>query len=203
MSARDDRLERYRDKRDFRSTPEPRGRAACQEGGAPRFVIQQHDASTMHWDFRLEDDGVLRSWAVPRGPSTDPRDKRLARQVEDHPVDYLDFEGVIPEGSYGAGSVIVWDAGTYGNLTTDDDGATVTLADGLDRGHVSVWLEGRKLRGGYALTRFRGEDSWLLVKEDDEAADARRNPTSTQPESVLTGRDLDQVARNDDGAPHR
>ncbi|MCZ7525622.1 MAG: DNA ligase [Acidimicrobiia bacterium] len=156
-------------------------------------MIQQHDASTMHWDLRLEAEGVLKSWAVPKGPSTDPREKRLARQVEDHPVDYLDFEGVIPADQYGGGTVIVWDAGTYGNLT-ERDGAEVPVAEAIDDGHVSFWLEGRKLRGGWALTRFRGEDDWLLVKRDDSEADARRNPVSTQPESVLTGRTIDEVA---------
>lgn len=192
------RLDVYRDKRDFRSTPEPRGPVASRRSQRPRFVIQQHDARTMHWDLRLEADGVLKSWAVPKGPSTDPREKRLATQVEDHPVDYLDFEGVIPPGEYGAGPVIVWDAGTYGNLTTDD-GEEIPVGDAIDNGHVSVWLEGRKLRGGFALTRFRGERGWLLVKMDDEAADARRNPTSTQPESVLTGRTVAQVAEEEAG----
>lgn len=188
-----DELDTYRDKRDFRSTPEPVGSRGVDASERPRFVIQQHDASTMHWDLRLEAEGVLKSWAVPKGPSTDPREKRLARQVEDHPVDYLDFEGVIPADQYGGGTVIVWDAGTYGNLT-ERDGAEVPVAEAIDDGHVSFWLEGRKLRGGWALTRFRGEDDWLLVKRDDSEADARRNPVSTQPESVLTGRTIDEVA---------
>lgn len=189
-------LRTYEDKRDFRATTEPRGRVSSKRSKRPRFVVQQHDASSMHWDFRLEAEGVLKSWAIPKGPSTDPREKRLAHQVEDHPVEYLDFEDVIGPGQYGAGTVIVWDAGTYGNLTTDDDGRDVPVADAIADGHVSVWLEGRKLRGGYALTRFRGEHDWLLVKMDDEAADARRSPTSTEPESVLTGRTLEQVARD-------
>ena len=184
-------LDHYRDKRDFSRTPEPRGRA----GGTSRsrFVIQQHDASTLHYDLRLEAGGVLKSWAVPKGPSTDPSEKRFATQTEDHPVDYLDFEGIIPEGEYGGGTVIVWDAGSYGNLT-EQDGEEVPVEQAIEDGHVSFWLEGRKLTGGYALTRFRGEDDWLLVKMDDEQADARRNPTSTQPESVLSGRTLEELA---------
>ena len=158
-----------------------------------RFVIQQHAASTLHWDLRLEDQGVLVSWAVPKGPSTDPRVKRLAHRVEDHPLDYIDFEGVIPEGNYGAGPVIVWDTGTYWNSTKNDDGQEVSIEEGLEAGHIAVQIEGHKLRGGFALTRFRGESDWLLVKMDDEHADARRNPTSTEPESVLSDRTIDEV----------
>jgi DNA ligase D-like protein (predicted 3'-phosphoesterase) len=148
-------------------------------------VVHQHDATTLHYDFRLEAAGVLKSWAVPKGPSTNPRDKRLAMPTEDHPLDYFDFEGVIPEGQYGAGPVIVWDAGTYRNLTER----------AVEDGHVAVWLEGRKLRGGYAFTRIgKGKrERWLLVKMDDEAADARRKPVKTQPESVISGRTIQQV----------
>jgi len=158
-----------------------------------RFVIQQHAASTLHWDLRLEDQGVLVSWAVPKGPSTDPRVKRLAHRVDDHPLDYIDFEGVIPEGNYGAGAVIVWDTGTYRNCTKNDDGQEVSIEEGLEAGHIAVQIEGRKLHGGFALTRFRGESDWLLVKMDDEHADARRNLTSTEPESVLSDRTIDEV----------
>lgn len=188
------RIDTYRDKRDFRRTPEPEGEVRESGGVRPRFVIQEHAASSHHFDLRLEVDGALVSWAVPKGPSTDPRQKRLATRTEDHPVDYLDFEGVIPPDEYGGGSVIVWDAGTYGNLT-ERDGEPVPVADAIDDGHLSVWLEGKKLRGGWALTHFRGEDDWLLVKHDDDEADARRNPTSTQPESVLSGRTVDEVAQ--------
>ena len=150
----------------------------------PMFVIQKHAARTLHYDFRLEVDGVLRSWAVPKGPSTDPREKRLAVEVEDHSLSYGDFEGTIREGSYGAGAVIVWDTGTYRNL------GETPLADALDGGHASFWLEGHKLRGGWTLQRTRGgrRPQWLLIKRRDEGADARRRPVSTQPESVLSGR---------------
>lgn len=188
-----DTLEEYRGKRDFRKTKEPRGRKQGKRGR--RFVIQKHAASSLHYDFRLEADGVLKSWAVPKGPSTDPRDKRLAMPTEDHPLDYRDFEGVIPEGEYGAGAVIVWDRGTYRNLT-DDDGDEVPVDDAIEAGHLKFWLDGEKLRGGYALTRIgKGKDErWLLVKMDDDEADARRNPVSTEPESVLTGRTIEEVA---------
>jgi DNA ligase D-like protein (predicted 3'-phosphoesterase) len=153
-----------------------------------RFVIQQHAATTLHFDFRLEVDGVLRSWAVPKGLSTDPREKRLAVEVEDHSLDHADFEGRIGEG-YGSGRVIVWDAGSYRPLT---DGAP---AGALENGHFSFWLEGEKLRGGWTLQRTRGgaKPQWLLIKKRDEGADARRNPVSTQPASVLSGRTIDEL----------
>jgi DNA ligase D-like protein (predicted 3'-phosphoesterase) len=190
MSA--DRLRRFREKRDFSKTPEPHGRGRQGRGrGEPRFVIQKHAASSLHYDFRLEADGVLKSWAVPKGPSLDPREKRLAMPTEDHPLAYGDFEGVIPEGQYGAGEVIVWDTGTY--RVIGDEPAGEALADG----HLSFWLEGEKLRGGYALTRMGGggRERWLLVKKDDEGADRRRNPVSTQPESVRSGKTIEQLAR--------
>jgi DNA ligase D-like protein (predicted 3'-phosphoesterase) len=158
----------------------------------PRFVIQKHAATRLHYDFRLEAEGVLKSWAVPKGPSLDPRDKRLAVEVEDHPLGWGDFEGVIGEGQYGAGAVIVWDAGDYRNL---DEGQS--LEEGLRAGHARFWLEGRKLRGGWSLQRMRGSGEkaqWLLIKRRDECADARRRPTSTQPESVVSGRTVEQVA---------
>lgn len=160
----------------------------------PRFVIQKHDASRLHYDFRLEVDGTLRSWAVPKGLSTDPRAKRLAVEVEDHPLEYGDFEGIIGEGSYGAGAVIVWDAGTYRNL----DGER-SVAESIAAGHVKVWLEGEKLQGGWTLQRTGAGEKpeWLLIKRRDEAADARRNPQSTQPESVKTGRTVQQVAEQE------
>jgi DNA ligase D-like protein (predicted 3'-phosphoesterase) len=185
-------LEAYRRKRDFGRTPEPAG--SGRGGRGPIFVIQKHAARSLHYDLRLEVDGVLKSWAVPKGPSTDPREKRLAMPTEDHPLDYGDFEGVIPEGEYGAGVVIVWDTGPYRNLT-ERDGDGVPLAEALRRGHASIWLEGRKLRGGYALTRIGGDrrERWLLVKKADEEADARRNPASTEPASVLSGRTIEDL----------
>lgn len=203
MSKRSSQLTTYRSKRDFRRSPEPSGEG--DEAHRPRFakrgnrifVIQEHRASSHHYDFRLEGDGVLHSWAVPKGPSTDPRDKRLAVAVEPHPLEYADFEGVIPEGEYGAGSVIVWDAGPYRSLREDEDGEEIPMERALEDGRIEVWLEGKKLRGGYALlhARMGGEEkNWLLVKLGDEGADARRNPTSTEPRSVLSGRTLDEVA---------
>jgi len=190
-----DKLSEYRSKRDFGRTPEPSG-AREPAGEHPLFVIQKHDASHLHYDFRLEVDGVLKSWAVPKGPSTDPRDKRLAVPTEDHPLEYAAFEGVIPEGEYGGGTVIVWDAGRYRNLKRKE-GREVPMEETLDDGHVEIWLEGKKLKGGYALVRTgTGDDRrWLLVKMRDNQADARRNPVSAEPESVLTGRTIEQVAK--------
>jgi DNA ligase D-like protein (predicted 3'-phosphoesterase) len=170
------------------------GSGGCGDGR--RFVIHKHDARTLHYDLRLEVGGVLRSWAVPKGPSTDPREKRLAVAVEDHPLEYGDFEGVIPEGEYGAGTVLIWDAGTYRNISHDDQGEDVPLDDALEKGRAAFWLAGEKLEGGYALLRTKrneGKD-WLLVKMDDEGADARRDPTSTQPASVVSGRTVEEVA---------
>jgi DNA ligase D-like protein (predicted 3'-phosphoesterase) len=152
----------------------------------PRFVIQQHDARSMHWDFRLEAGGVFKSWAVPRGPSMDPREKRLAMEVEDHSISWGDFEGVIPEGEYGAGPVIVWDRGSYRSLGDEP------VESALAGGHLSFWLEGEKLRGGWTLRQIEGR-RWLLVKRRDDEADARRNPVSTQPESVVSGKRIDEV----------
>lgn len=190
-----DGLDEYRRKRDFRRTPEPSG-GGGRRRKAPRFVIQKHDATSLHYDFRLEVAGVLKSWAVPKGPSTDPRDRRLAMPTEDHPLGYIDFEGLIPENEYGAGPVIVWDIGTYRNLS-ERNGREISTEEALRGGHARVWLEGRKLRGGYSLRRTTiggsPREKWLLVKLKDEEADARRNPVSSQPESVKTGRTIEQV----------
>ena len=191
----DRRLEAYRKRRNPGRTPEPAARRG-RRGKRPRFVIQEHEARAHHFDFRLEVDGVLKSWAVPKGPSTDPREKRLAMAVEDHPLDYADFEGVIPKGQYGAGAVIVWDRGTYDNLT-ETDGKPKPVADALEDGHLVILLHGQKLKGGYALQRLGSADDpkWLLIKLKDEAADARRRPVSSEPRSVASGRTVAQLAK--------
>jgi DNA ligase D-like protein (predicted 3'-phosphoesterase) len=150
----------------------------------PIFTVQQHDATTLHFDFRLEVDGVLRSWAVPKGPSMDPKDKRLAIEVPDHDVDYADFEGRIGPG-YGEGAVIVWDTGDYEPLSDGDFGQA------LDAGHASFELRGEKLRGGFTLQRTSAgrKPKWLLIKKRDEDADGDDLP----PESVKSGRTIEDV----------
>ena len=188
------KLKEYTRKRDFSKTREPKG-GRRRRGGA-RFVIQKHDASHLHYDFRLSIDGVLVSWAVPKGPSMDPRDKRLAVQTEDHPLGYIDFEGVIPAGEYGGGTVLVWDTGRYRNLQARKGRHSKSMARALEDGLIEVWLEGEKVEGGFALKRIRSgrKPQWLLIKMRDEKADARLNPVSSRPESVLSGRTLREVA---------
>jgi DNA ligase D-like protein (predicted 3'-phosphoesterase) len=194
-----DKLADYKAKRDFARTPEP-GEEDVEFGWAearPIFVIQKHQASTLHYDFRIEVDGVLKSWAVPKGPSTDPSVRRLAVPTEDHPLGYADFEGVIPEGEYGGGTMIVWDRGSYRNLKEAEAGEDdpKSVAQQIEDGHVTIGLDGEKLTGGYALVRTgKGDDArWLLIKMKGEGADARRNPTSTEPRSVKSGRTLEEV----------
>jgi DNA ligase D-like protein (predicted 3'-phosphoesterase) len=183
-------LQQYKSKRDFKKSPEPK---PTKKSSAKKniFVIQKHHARSLHYDFRLESEGVLKSWAVPKGPSLNPRDKRLAVQVEDHPLGYAMFEGIIPEG-YGAGTVIVWDKGTYKN-TTEKHGERIPFEEALEAGHVEIELKGKKLKGLYALTRFRGENNWLLVKVDDEYADARRDPVADEPNSVLSKKTIEKL----------
>lgn len=202
----DNTLETYRHKRRAGVTPEPSGGKHENTGNSgPIFVIQKHDASTLHYDFRLEIDGVLKSWAVPKGPSTDPRDKQLAIETEDHPLDYADFEGVIPASEYGGGTVMVWDRGRIENLKCDNDGnVEKTLSECWADGHLVVNLYGDKIMGGYGLTHFRSEGGtrqWLLVKLDDGYADARRNPVSTENLSVLSKRSINEIANDEDDCP--
>lgn len=200
MSDAQEKLKHYQEKRDFAKTSEPsEGDVAFDWADErPIFVVQKHDASSLHYDFRLEVDGVLKSWAVPKGPSTDPRQKRLAVPTEDHPLAYADFEGLIPEGEYGAGTVLVWDRGSYRNLKEGEEGeAPPSVGQQIEEGHVTIWLNGQKLCGGYALIRTGGgaDARWLLIKMRDDEADARRNPTSTEPQSVKSGRTLDEIRR--------
>ncbi|MFF5343806.1 DNA polymerase ligase N-terminal domain-containing protein [Streptomyces althioticus] len=196
-----DRLRDYHGKRHFDRTGEPRGGGREARDALPRFVVQIHDARRMHFDFRLQVGDVLKSWSVPKGPSADPRDKRLAVPTEDHPLEYEEFEGVIPRGEYGGGTVIVWDRGGYEPLSHDRRGRPVDFAASLERGHATFRLHGAKLRGEYALTRFRsgddGEEAWLLVRAARGGSGGRGAPDPHRARSARTGRTLAQVAKED------
>src|SRR2546423_9077873 len=169
-----DRLDRYREMRDFTATPEPRGRVAKKKAKALRYYIQRHAATRLHYDFRLELEGVLKSWAVPKGPSLDPADKRLAMQTEDHPLDYGEFEGVIPEKQYGAGEVLLWDRGVW--IPEDPDPIAA-----LRKGRLHFRLEGEKLQGSWTLARMRDEQNWLLIKRNDDEARSDYDVTEERP----------------------
>jgi DNA ligase D-like protein (predicted 3'-phosphoesterase) len=190
-----DALDTYRKKRNFKNTPEPSGGRASRAAKRSIFVIQKHDATRLHYDFRIQSGGVLKSWAVPKGPSLNPKDKRLAMPTEDHPMEYAKFEGVIPDGMYGAGPVIVWDSGTYRNLT-EKNGGEVPVEQALRQGRVKIWLEGKKLTGGFALTRIATRPQrWLLVKMNDSEADASRDITVDEPRSVRSRKTIEEIAQ--------
>jgi len=191
-----DPLKKYREKRDFSATSEPLPSELLAGKGSKSniFVVQKHNARILHYDLRLELDGVLKSWAVPKGPSLDPRQKRLAIETEDHPLEYARFEGTIPKGQYGAGTVIVWDTGPYRNMT-EKDGRTLSVTVALKGGHIAVWLEGRKLKGGYALTRTKR--GWILIKMKDEGANSK-DILEIEPRSVLSGKTIEDLNENKD-----
>ena len=187
-------LQKYKEKRHFNETPEPEETRRSSKG-ALRFVVQKHDASHLHYDFRLELDGVLLSWAVPKGPSLNPADRRLAMQVEDHPFDYRNFEGVIPEGNYGAGTVIVWDEGSYSAFGLESADRRTTEAElrrQYNSGSMKIVLEGSKLKGAFSLRRMKDERSWLLLKSRD--AEASTRDITEEDRSVKSGRSLTEVA---------
>ena len=185
-------LSEYRRKRDFDVTPEPSGRPTPASKKKLAYVIQKHDASHLHYDFRLEWRGVLLSWAIPKGPSLDPSVKRLAAQVEDHPVEYGSFEGVIPEGEYGGGTVMLWDRGTWTPEVPDVDAA-------LAKGELKFTLDGAKLRGSWVLVRTKfgssGKPQWLLIKHRDEYA-STEDVETLKPRSVASKRLMAGIARD-------
>ncbi|TDP94115.1 non-homologous end-joining DNA ligase [Labedaea rhizosphaerae] len=180
-----DRLARYHAKRDFGVTPEPAGSRA--DGGSGRFVVQRHRAGRPHYDLRLEVNGLLASWSVPKGPTLDPKSRQLAVHVEDHPIEYYDFEGVIPKGSYGGGDVIVWDWGTWEPAKTSDPAAAIK------KGELHFDLHGEKLAGRFVLVRRGDDDQWLLIHKDDDHAERGWDPED-RPKSVKSGRTNDEVA---------
>lgn len=182
-------LSQYNKKRDFKKTPEPKG-VTKKSKKNPIFVIQKHDASHLHFDFRLEIGGVLVSWAVPKGPSLDPSEKRLAVQTEDHPYEYAKFEGIIPQGEYGGGTVMVWDFGTYENIK-EKDGKILPMKDCLKIGRIEIVLHGKKLQGKFALVKTK--NGWLLIKMRDEY-ESKKKVVSTRDVSARTGRTMKQIA---------
>jgi bifunctional non-homologous end joining protein LigD len=191
-----EQLTEYRRKRDFTRTAEPQGGSATSKQKLG-FVIQKHAASHLHYDLRLELDGVMKSWAVPKGPSLDPAVKRLAMEVEDHPIEYNKFEGTIPKGEYGGGTVMLWDRGTYGYGGTDPD-PVEGLRRGYAKGDLKFVLNGKRLRGSWVLVRMRrdrpGKAQWLLIKHRDEHAVPGSDVTAEVETSVATGRTMDEIA---------
>lgn len=190
-------LSLYKKKRSFNKTPEPEGGRSASKDKLV-FVVQKHDASRLHYDFRLEMEGVLKSWAVPKGPSLNPADKRLAMMVEDHPFDYRTFEGIIPEGNYGAGTVIVWDEGTYEPLedaSTNKKEHEKNLLKQLHAGSLKFVMHGKKLKGEFALVRtnYQGENSWLLIKHNDKYATT--DDVTEKDKSVVSKKTLEQVEK--------
>ena len=197
------KLAEYRRKRDFTRTREPSGgsTAGARTAGtsrrqrAPRlqFVIQKHAASHLHFDFRLELDGVMKSWAVPKGPSYDPSLRRLAMEVEDHPIEYNTFEGTIPQGEYGGGTVMLWDRGSY---EAENGGGVEALREGYARGDLKFILHGKRLQGGWVLVRMKrpGRPQWLLIKHRDEYATADGDIVEDATTSVVTGRTMEEIS---------
>lgn len=185
------KLAKYTKRRNVKRSKEPKGQVANSRG-SPAFVVQQHAARAMHYDLRLEVDGVMKSWAIPKGPSLNPRNRRLAVLTDDHPLSYRNFEGIIPEGEYGAGKVIVWDRGKYINIKTDKQGKPMTMTGAFRKGTIEVFLRGKKLRGAFALLRMRGKN-WLLIKMKDEHTDLRKNITKSEPRSVKSGRKINEL----------
>jgi bifunctional non-homologous end joining protein LigD len=195
------KLSEYQRKRDFTKTREPAGKASStaprgstrkKRSPALHFVVQKHDASHLHFDFRLELDGVMKSWAVPKGPSYDPSVRRLAMEVEDHPIEYNKFEGTIPQGEYGGGTVMLWDRGTY---EAESGGGIEALREGYARGDLKFVLHGERLRGGWVLVRMKrpGRPQWLLIKHRDEYATSAHDVVEDVTTSVSTGRTMEEI----------
>jgi bifunctional non-homologous end joining protein LigD len=200
--AKGDALDEYRRKRDFGATPEPAGRIATREREGLRYVIQKHAATRLHFDLRLELGGVMKSWAVPKGPSLDPSVKRLAMEVEDHPMEYNAFEGTIPKGEYGGGTVMLWDVGTYAPENAGEDPEEAVRA-GYTRGDLKIVFDGARLRGSFVLVRMKrpGKPQWLLIKHRDECATTEEIVTDAD-RSVATGRTMEEIAAADGDVWH-
>jgi bifunctional non-homologous end joining protein LigD len=197
------RLAEYNRKRHFGLTPEPPGTARARAAGQPlEFVVQKHRATALHYDFRLEHRGVMLSWAVPKGPSPDPAVKRLAMETEPHPMDYNQFEGVIPEGAYGGGTVMIWDKGVWAPIAQDRLGGEAEVDRQLAKGDLKFVLLGEKLLGSWVLVRTRGGRQWLLIKHRDEYA-SKEDLTVSKPRSVVSGRTLAEIGRAAGASPRQ
>lgn len=195
-------LKNYAKKRTFKTTPEPSAKKiASSSKKMPIFCVQKHAASHLHYDFRIECKGVMLSWAIPKGPSLDPNQKHLAIHVEDHPIEYSHFEGVIPEGNYGAGTVMVWDQGIYSvkDASTKKDIENIIWKD-FQKGHIELVLMGKKLRGGFVLIRIKQDDNeknWLFIKRKDEESSPKQDITKLD-RSVLTDRTMQEIAEGNE-----
>lgn len=194
-----DSLTEYRRKRDFRTSPEPSGQVAASASRQLRYVIQKHAASNLHFDLRLEMGGVMKSWALPKGPSLDPSVKRLAMEVEDHPIEYNAFEGTIPEGQYGGGTVMLWDVGTYGPEHPDDGDPEAAIRAGYEKGDLKIVFEGARLQGSWVLVRMKrpGKPQWLFIKHRDEHVSTAVDIVAETPTSVATGRTMDEIGADE------
>lgn len=192
---RDHSLSAYSKRRNVNNSPEPAAGEKTKKRDAKkvRFVVQKHAASHLHFDFRIEIDGVLVSWAVPKGPSLNPRHKRLAVRTDDHPLSYAKFEGVISEGNYGAGTVMVWDIG-HATPIKHEKGRTPSLKTQLKNGHIKIFLSGKLLHGGYSLIRMKN-DEWLLIKMNDTYADTKKNLTKNSSRSALSNRTMAEIKK--------
>jgi DNA ligase D-like protein (predicted 3'-phosphoesterase) len=190
------KLKKYKKKLSFTKTPGPSNKKK-KKLESLSFAIQRHHTSNLHYDFRLKMDDILKTWAIPKGPSTDPSEKRLAILMEDHPLNYIDFKGTILDDEYGVGEVIVRDGGTYRNLRKENEGDGLSMADSFDDGRVEVWLEGKKLKGGYVLKRTGKKDSvqWLFIKMKDDEANARRKPCRTETKSIRSDLIINRMKR--------
>jgi bifunctional non-homologous end joining protein LigD len=198
-AARAPALAEYNRKRDFSRTREPAGMVPRAKGKTLHFVVQKHAASHLHYDFRLELDGVMKSWAVPKGPSLDPSVRRLAMEVEDHPISYNTFEGTIPKGEYGGGTVMLWDRGTY---EAEDGGGVESLRRGYEKGDLKIVLHGKRLKGAWVLVRMQrpGRPQWLLIKHRDGTEDSGRELTEEYTTSVASRRTMESIAAGRGGA---
>jgi len=195
-SRKSNLLEEYSKKRDFSISPEPADSQKRKKSDKPIFVIQKHFASHLHFDVRLEIDGVLVSWAVPKGPSLNPEEKRLAVHTENHPLAYAEFEGVIPKGQYGAGVVMIWDHGTFKNIGEEKE-QKISLAQSLKEGKIEVFFQGKRVKGGFAFIRFKDEkNQWLLIKMKDKYADKNIDLVKKEVTSIVTDRTKEEIEQD-------